>query len=262
MRITSPADNTTGLSLTPTITCMHASAGTQYQLEMSMVSNFAALAYTATSTEPSFTIPKYALAGGATYYVRVRARLGDAEVLSPAIKVQTADVIPTVPEYIVPGENNSILTNLSRVAFEPQEGTQSLRVEISSSPSFPVRTSYRGTIDDGTFATPPLGTITGSGRLTDGKTYYVRGRYAYYTIATGTTLQYTDYSPVRQFVYKELLVGDVNGDGRVNVSDVSALINMILGLETMDQEHADVNGDGRVNVSDVTALINIILGIS
>ena len=262
MRITSPADNTTGLSLTPTITCMQASAGTQYQLEMSMVSNFAALAYTATSNEPSFTIPKYALAGGATYYVRVRARLGDAEVLSPAIKVQTADVIPTVPEYIVPGENDSILTNLSRVAFEPQEGTQSLRVEISSSPSFPVRTSYRGTIDDGTFATPPLGTITGLGRLTDGKTYYVRGRYAYYTIATGTTVQYTDYSPVRQFVYKELLVGDVNGDGRVNVSDVSVLINMILGLEAMDQEHADVNGDGRVNVSDVTALINIILGIS
>ncbi len=55
--------------------------------------------------------------------------------------------------------------------------------------------------------------------------------------------------------------GDVNGDGRVNVSDVSALINMILGLTTMDNYRADVNGDGRVNVSDVSALINIILGI-
>ena len=58
------------------------------------------------------------------------------------------------------------------------------------------------------------------------------------------------------------LKGDVNGDGRVNVSDVSALINMILGLEPMNESRADVNGDGRVNVSDVTALINIILGIS
>ena len=56
--------------------------------------------------------------------------------------------------------------------------------------------------------------------------------------------------------------GDVNGDGRVNVSDVTALINMILGMTAMDQEAADVNGDGRVNVSDVTALINIILGIN
>ena len=54
--------------------------------------------------------------------------------------------------------------------------------------------------------------------------------------------------------------GDVNNDERVNVSDVSALINMILGSTAMDQSRADVNGDGRVNVSDVTELINIILG--
>ncbi len=55
------------------------------------------------------------------------------------------------------------------------------------------------------------------------------------------------------------ITGDVNGDGRINVSDVAALINMILGLEAMNQSSADVNGDGRVNVSDVSALINIIL---
>ena len=58
------------------------------------------------------------------------------------------------------------------------------------------------------------------------------------------------------------LKGDVNGDGRVNVSDVSTLINMILGMSAMDQVRADVNGDGRVTVSEVSALINIILGIS
>ena len=55
--------------------------------------------------------------------------------------------------------------------------------------------------------------------------------------------------------------GDVNGDGKVNVSDVSTLINMILGITPMDETRADVNGDTKVNVSDVTALINIILGI-
>ena len=54
--------------------------------------------------------------------------------------------------------------------------------------------------------------------------------------------------------------GDVNGDGKVNVSDVTTLVNMILGVVTMDQTRADVNGDGKVNVSDVTALVNIILG--
>ena len=57
------------------------------------------------------------------------------------------------------------------------------------------------------------------------------------------------------------IAGDVNGDGKVNVSDVTALINMILGITPIDQTRADVNGDTKVNVSDVTALINIILGI-
>lgn len=57
-----------------------------------------------------------------------------------------------------------------------------------------------------------------------------------------------------------VLRGDVNRDGQVNVSDVTTLINMILGTLTIDQEVADVNYDDAVNVSDVTALINIILG--
>ena len=57
-------------------------------------------------------------------------------------------------------------------------------------------------------------------------------------------------------------VGDVNGDGKVNVTDVTALVNMILGVIPKDEARADINGDGKVNVSDVTALVNIILGIS
>lgn len=55
--------------------------------------------------------------------------------------------------------------------------------------------------------------------------------------------------------------GDVNGDGEVNVTDVTALVNIILGSTTdYDTAIADVNGDGEVNVTDVTALVNIILG--
>ncbi|MBQ1611221.1 MAG: hypothetical protein II087_04915 [Muribaculaceae bacterium] len=53
----------------------------------------------------------------------------------------------------------------------------------------------------------------------------------------------------------------MNGDGRVNVSDVATLINMILGTVPVDQARADVNEDTRVNVSDVATLINIILGV-
>ena len=54
------------------------------------------------------------------------------------------------------------------------------------------------------------------------------------------------------------IIGDLNGDGQLNVTDVTVLINMILGTEPMSAK-ADINGDGKVDVSDITALINLIL---
>ena len=55
--------------------------------------------------------------------------------------------------------------------------------------------------------------------------------------------------------------GDVNVDNKVNVTDVTALVNMILGVIPKNEATGDVNLDSKINVSDVTALINIILGI-
>jgi hypothetical protein len=55
--------------------------------------------------------------------------------------------------------------------------------------------------------------------------------------------------------------GDVNGDGSVNVSDVTTLVNMILNVIPKDEALGDINGDGSVNVSDVTALVNLLLGV-
>lgn len=53
--------------------------------------------------------------------------------------------------------------------------------------------------------------------------------------------------------------GDVNGDGFVNISDVVALVNIILG-STENNAAADVNNDNSVDISDVVTLVNIILG--
>ena len=55
--------------------------------------------------------------------------------------------------------------------------------------------------------------------------------------------------------------GDVNGDGRLSISDVTGLIDAILSgyAEALYGPYADVNGDGRVNITDVTTLINTLL---
>lgn len=73
---------------------------------------------------------------------------------------------------------------------------------------------------------------------------------------------YTTASQWKEFkVMKRLLLGDANKDGLVNVSDVTTIINYILGNDPdpFDFEAADCATDGIINVSDVTALINMIL---
>ncbi len=52
--------------------------------------------------------------------------------------------------------------------------------------------------------------------------------------------------------------GDANGDGNVNIEDVTALINILLSVNT-PSNGIDVDGDGKVNIDDVTALINYLL---
>ena len=56
--------------------------------------------------------------------------------------------------------------------------------------------------------------------------------------------------------------GDLNGDGKVDISDVNIVINVMLGKnqDPDTKAKADVTGDGKVDISDVNAVINIMLG--
>ena len=63
---------------------------------------------------------------------------------------------------------------------------------------------------------------------------------------------------------KNLIVsnmGDVNGDWKINVADITEVVAYILGRPSSSfiLGNADVTGDGEITVEDVTALVNIIL---
>ena len=53
---------------------------------------------------------------------------------------------------------------------------------------------------------------------------------------------------------------DVDGDGQVNIADVTALVDMLMSPQTLLMQHADVDGSGELNIADVTTLIDYILG--
>ena len=78
---------------------------------------------------------------------------------------------------------------------------------------------------------------------------HVGGDYAHLDGGTSNPGYFTE-KPAR---------GDVNGDGSVNISDVTALINLLLEGGTISNPVADCNQDGSININDVTALINYLL---
>lgn len=85
------------------------------------------------------------------------------------------------------------------------------------------------------------------------------------TITLRNTLFTTEEGDEIPFDVEECTVvlrGDVNCDGFVNIADVTALIDYLLGSDPhpFNQVAAHVNSDSEINIADVTALIDILLG--
>jgi hypothetical protein len=62
-----------------------------------------------------------------------------------------------------------------------------------------------------------------------------------------------------EFIVEDLLRGDVNRDGEVNIADVNAVVDILLGGNG-DATAADVNADDEINIADINMIIAIILG--
>ena len=81
-------------------------------------------------------------------------------------------------------------------------------------------------------------------------------------VPKGCYLKYKEAEYWKNFTFiSEINVetGDIDGDGEINVGDVTAHINKLLNAASYDDAVCDINGDGEVNVTDVTSLINMIL---
>ena len=119
--------------------------------------------------------------------------------------------------------------------------------------------TYTLTADDGTSVTP----------ANLGSTYTpldVHGLNALSTSITITTTDASKWLSLANFVVRllpiQIQLGDVDRSGIVDVDDVTALVQMILGNDPTHQQYdwdvADVNGDGHVGLGDVTALVNLV----
>ena len=87
---------------------------------------------------------------------------------------------------------------------------------------------------------------------------------AYDANHVGADYAHIDGGPSNPGYFSEkptILRGDVNGDGSVNINDVTALIDYLLSGDESGINLAAVNcnGDSDVNIADVTALIDYLL---
>jgi hypothetical protein len=85
--------------------------------------------------------------------------------------------------------------------------------------------------------------------------YVPRGSKAAYEIAN----VWKNFSSIVEF--DDIIKGDINGDGKVDVSDYIGIANHIMGStpEGFNVKAADVNEDGLIDVSDYIGVANIIL---
>ena len=78
--------------------------------------------------------------------------------------------------------------------------------------------------------------------------------------AETTTGQCGALSIWAEYIYEpeiDDLIGDINGDGAVNILDIVMLANAALSNDNLPG--GDINGDGSINILDIVGLVNIIL---
>ena len=85
--------------------------------------------------------------------------------------------------------------------------------------------------------------------------YNAMNQYCGWTGETSTEVAAgIDFHP--DAVMPPTLVGDVNGDGEVNIVDVNEVIDMIIAARI--SASGDVNNDGEINITDINTIIDVI----
>ncbi len=198
--IVSPVSGETGLSLTPTFVTSIPDRDVILEIATSEAFNDNEMVLTHPG-KGQVTVPENKLKAASTYYARMRYTLGGVEKTCPIIQFTTLEMEPRVPVIVTPGADG-ILYSDQHITLGDVAGASQLRVEVSSSESFPARTSYISTrLDLETFTDPKTASEIklGTKALVDGETYYVRAKSFYRSIDSSS--KDSGFGPVVSFVY-------------------------------------------------------------
>ena len=256
LTITYPVDGQEELNDGFTATWYAVGSSEEATVEIANTIDFAEneVVFTGHSATGELAIPSGTLDAGNTYYMRVSLTVDGVNIVSNPVRFNLAH---QATHFVTPTDGGVLFPD-QYVAVKAQKWANSYVIEISASKNTWGRTRYVETLKDGaTQSNTRADSIKVNGKfLTLGQTYYARTKTNYKGF--DQVSHSTDYGDIISFTYA--LRGDVNSDGQVNVSDVTELVNKIIGTGEASDAVCDLNSDGTINATDVTALINIILG--
>ena len=255
LTITSPSDGSEDMDVPVTVEWYTCGSNENATLQVASDDAFTQLIFTGTSSTGSLAVPDEMLEPGNTYFARVMLTVDGESMTSNVVRFSIAHA---AARFAVPVDGGELYKG-EHITLKPQQWATSYVIEVSSKDNTWGRSRFIETLKNGQFeATLPAEQMKVDGKfMEDGATYYARCKTSYLDFDGNTHT--TSYGPVISFVYRETAstIGDVNGDGEVNIADINALIDMILC--SVNDPAGDVNNDGEVNIADINAVIDLIL---
>jgi len=166
-KITSPADGTENVSMSPEFTWTDIGEGANYTLEISNSPDFSTMAYTNNVQTTTALVPSGFLATSTTYYARVKAVKGEIQAISERIYFITVEVPVPAPVLISPVNEATVYGTEIELSWQEQN-SKGFRAEMSQSSTFPTRSTTLKSVDAFIYSTV-------YSNLNEG-TYYLRVR--------------------------------------------------------------------------------------
>jgi hypothetical protein len=254
--LTTPANNSTGISLTPALTWGAVSGASTYRIQVSTDSLFATTQYdTSGVAAVTVNVPAGKLLQGTKYYWRVNAtNAGGAGPyssvwnfttlslsLSLNLKVYlegfwdgTNQISDTAIVYLASGTTPYAFVDTAKVVLSAT-GTASMNFNKVTTGSYYIVVNHRNHLETWS-ATPQA---------------FVGGTPLSYDFTTAATKAYGSNMKQAGSVWV-LYGGDANRDGSIDASDISVFI---LQFGNLGYYGADFNGDGSVDATDIIIIL-------
>jgi len=91
-------------------------------------------------------------------------------------------------------------------------------------------------------------------------TYTIDIKNAAYSMPDGSLVELPDTKAV--ITVEDYVMGDVNGNGKVDIGDAVTIVNYLVGKESTNfvEKAADTNKNGKVDIGDAVTIVNFLVG--